>query len=310
MNREQGGGEKEKKKFVGSLELEDEFGKAFKDGNVSKVREFLETYDDAVEVILGGMKVLHLTVERGHVDIVKLLIQNGADVNAVDSEKCTSLHHVASTGHVTIAKLLIQSGADVNALMNGDYFNSEQNFTALHIASKYGHVGVAKVLIQNGADVNAMGLYNETSIHIAAENRHVDVVKLLIQNGGDLNAVPKFNRSALYLACSFHKSVPLTLELLCLGAHIDKKTLNYDKSGLIGKIKERMDKLRNGEHATHLYSNEEKMFMRNLKVCLVVRCKGAAFRTYNAIRSFITFYGIFMAPGYDLGNRTLWKHKI
>ena len=62
----------------------------------------------------------------------------------------TALHFAASNGHVDVAKVLIQNGADVNAVHN------EVKRTALHHAAEYGHVDVAKVLIQNGADVNAV----------------------------------------------------------------------------------------------------------------------------------------------------------
>ena len=64
----------------------------------------------------------------GHVDVAKVLIQNGADVNAVDKDKWTALHFAAEKGHVDVAKVLIQNGADVNAVdekKNGRHFTSQ-----------------------------------------------------------------------------------------------------------------------------------------------------------------------------------------
>ena len=66
--------------------------------------------------------------EKGHVDVAKELIQNGADVNAVNSNKETALHFAAHKGHVEVAKVLIQNGADVNAV--------QKIWTALHIAAR------------------------------------------------------------------------------------------------------------------------------------------------------------------------------
>ena len=59
---------------------------------------------------------LHVAAKNGHVDVAKVLIQNGADVNAVEKDKWTALHLAARNGHVDVAKVLIQNGADVNAV--------------------------------------------------------------------------------------------------------------------------------------------------------------------------------------------------
>ena len=83
-------------------------------------------------------------------DVAKLLIENGADVNAVTDEKDTALHFVAIHGHVDVAALLLQNGADVNAV------HDEKWWTPLGFAAQKGHVDIAKVLIQNGADLNAI----------------------------------------------------------------------------------------------------------------------------------------------------------
>ena len=53
---------------------------------------------------------------KGHVDVAKVLIQNDADVNAVDKWKQSVLMLTAGKGHADVAKVLIQNGADVNAV--------------------------------------------------------------------------------------------------------------------------------------------------------------------------------------------------
>jgi ankyrin repeat protein len=97
---------------------------------------------------IGGT-YLHFAAYLGDVDATKRLIQDNADVNAVNEKKLTALHEAALEGHVEIVKVLIQNGADVNAV---NYWKQ----TALHYAALKGHADVAKVLLEKGADVNAV----------------------------------------------------------------------------------------------------------------------------------------------------------
>jgi hypothetical protein len=146
------------------------------------------------------------------------------------------------------------------------------------------------------------------ALHIAVEDGHVDVAKLLIQYGANVNAVDNGGRSVLCFATFDSESVPLTLELLCLGAKIDKKALENDETGLLVPIEKRLEKLRNGERRiTNLCSNEENKFKWNLAFCLTLKAKVPAFRVYYKVRSFITYHGIFMAPGYGLGKESIWR---
>ena len=50
--------------------------------------------------------------------------------------------------------------------------------------------------------------------------------------------------------------------------------------------------------------------MWNLAFSLTIQHRAAAFKVYYTVRSFITFHGIFMAGGYDLGEESIWKRTI
>ncbi len=98
------------------------------------------------------------------------------------------------------------------------------------------------------------------------------------------------------------------LDLLCLGAHIDALAVSEDKTEgkILGKIEERIKLLCDGKRITALYSKEEGIFMWNLAFISVSKYQAAGRRVFSVIRSFITFNGIFMAPGFDLGEGSLW----
>ena len=168
--------------------------------------------------------------------------------------------------------------------------------------------GLRELLDMYGDVMERQIFYGRKALHVAVYEGLVDVMKWLIQNGAEVNAVNNFGQSVLCYASYYSKSVPLTLELLCLGAKIDKKALKKDKTGLLVPIEERLKKLRNGERRImNLCSNEENKYKWNLAFCLTLKYKVAAFKAYYSIRSFITYHGIFMASGYDLGNESIWR---
>ena len=92
----------------------------------------------------------YYTCKAGLIKVTDSLLKNGVDVNRWVKGKYGYALQVASSnnGHEAIAKLLIENGADVNA--QGGYFGN-----ALHAALAWDNKAIAKLLIQNGADVDA-----------------------------------------------------------------------------------------------------------------------------------------------------------
>jgi hypothetical protein len=184
---------------------------------------------------------------------------------------------------------------------------------AIYWVVRKGNVSGLRELLETYDDITERDIDggNWKALHISCALGHVDVAKLLIHKGADVNSVSNAGESVLSYACSVSSSVPLTLELLCHGAKIDKDALERDWTGLLVPIEERLEKLRNGERRiTNLCSNEENKFKWNLAFCLTLKHKVAAFKAYYSIRSFITYHGIFMASGYDLGDESIWKNKF
>ena len=134
---------------------------------------------------------------RGHTEVCRLLIERGANVNAVYYGGWTPLHQAARYGYVDVCRLLIQAKSNVNSVdHNGE--------TPLHCAARYGHIEVCRLLLGRGANVNATNWFGWTPLHLAAFNGHFEVCRLLIGRGADVHATNWFGRTPLDLAIDNH----------------------------------------------------------------------------------------------------------
>jgi ankyrin repeat protein len=93
----------------------------------------------------------------------------------------TPLDRAACQGHPDVVRLLIERGAEVDS-------RDERRWTPLHFASRYGQLEVSRVLVDHGADVNARQRYHCIPMPFSAEFGHLRIVKLLLERGADIDA--------------------------------------------------------------------------------------------------------------------------
>ena len=136
---------------------------------------------------------LFLASTRGHTEIVKMLLQSGAEVNCQEVWGFTPLHGASKSGHFEVAKLLIENGANVSSL-------TKEKWTPLHLATNNGHVEVAELLLQNGANANHQDRNLQSPLHSASMNGNSELVKLLIQNGGNIECSMMERLTPLHLS--------------------------------------------------------------------------------------------------------------
>ena len=117
-------------------------------------------------------------------EAIRLAIQAGADVHAVDDQ---ALRWASRYGHLSVVKVLVKAGADVHA----------DNDRALRYASFHGHLSIVKVLVKAGADVHAD---NDYALRWASFHGHLSVVKVLVKAGANVHAVDDY---ALRFASSY-----------------------------------------------------------------------------------------------------------
>ncbi|KAJ6579081.1 ankyrin repeat domain-containing protein [Mycena vulgaris] len=124
-------------------------------------------------------QALYAASYNGHSQMVQLLIDNGADVNAQGGYFKNALQAASLNGHELVVKLLIDKGANVNA--QGGYFGN-----AMQAASWNGNESMVQLLIDN-ADVNTEGGAYGNALQATSYNGHELIVQLLINKGADVN---------------------------------------------------------------------------------------------------------------------------
>jgi len=143
--------------------------------------QILDLLEDALPV--SASLSLPKAAYDGNADVVRQLIEAGADVNYRQRHDTpTPIHWAAKQGHADVVRLLIEAGADVSAEETAGEFT---RMTPLHWAAS-GHADVVRLLIEAGADVNAMTILG-TPLHLAVAEDNADVVRLLIEAGADVN---------------------------------------------------------------------------------------------------------------------------
>lgn len=123
--------------------------------------------------------VLALAIKANFVDIVKLLVDAGVDVNYQDDQGETALHAAARFGHDTCAKILLDGTKEQKA--NTELAENAYSWTPLFIACVDGALSVVELLIEAGADLERADSSGWTAKEHAALRGHLDIARRLAQ---------------------------------------------------------------------------------------------------------------------------------
>ena len=177
---------------------------------------------DAINVgssshVSRGRTALGVASRKGHIDIVKLLIDEGADVNVNYLDGYTSLQDALSKrGNDEIVELLVEKGANVNV-------QSDRYWSPLMLALwEHFSEHIIELLIAKGADVNANAV-RFPILNIAAIWPSEKIAKLMLAKGADLNAAKQGNTTPLMHAAASNKTDRVRL-FLSSGANVNAWT--------------------------------------------------------------------------------------
>lgn len=128
---------------------------------------------------------IHQAVKEKDAAKVQQLIQGKVDINGKDDQGLTALHYASWMGNEEIIRLLINAKANLNASV------TDTKDTPLHFAVFNGHFNAVELLLVGGANANAQKADGWTPVHLAVAKGQKEILQLLLDKGADVNSVNK-----------------------------------------------------------------------------------------------------------------------
>ncbi len=189
-------------------------------GRADALHEILRQRPSAVATkSADGGSLMHIAVNNGEIEIVKMLLTANCDLRVVDQAGLSPLGRALTRKRMDVAEMLRQHGATENlfdAVCSGDFKTAsallEQDESMVsatnnagicptELAASLGHSDILKLLLDKGASVDVLDVHNKmTLLHLAALANKTNTVRLLIQRGADLEARDRYGFTALHWA--------------------------------------------------------------------------------------------------------------
>jgi len=162
-----------------------------------------------------GGTPLHEAAMQGRLDVARILLDRGAQVNAVSAYN-TPLHLAARAGHQDLVALLVARGADVQAREHRGLSPLDE---AIALPGDWtpARTAIVTLLLQSGADLRGSDGRTTPPLHQAVRRGNATLAELLLAHGADINARDEHGRTALHWAVSDDRME--MVELLGIALH-------------------------------------------------------------------------------------------
>lgn len=149
--------------------------------NSAKITEMLigKADKNIINDSLEGKTPLIIAVGNSYIDTAKILIENGANINAVDFEGWSALSYAVNNGDIEIAKLLLENKAKIK----------DELLIAIKSPIVESSINIMKLLIDNKANINYTDENGFNPLNIAIESGDMELTKFLITNGANVNSL-------------------------------------------------------------------------------------------------------------------------
>jgi ankyrin repeat protein len=226
------------------------------DGDLAAVSECLHRGDDP-NMTAGGHFPLKCAASEGHLRVVELLVERGANFCQMDDSNLTAMAAAASYGYIDVVKTLLgiserraaghssdgRSMALYKAIANGHPNTAElllDHGACVDTRNTSGDGGLTPIMaaaispmspqllaavslaLGRGADVNAVNLRGYTPLHLAVSNNEPELVDLFLDHGANIEARDRRGRTPLLMACDYGNE-RAAIRIMSRGARLDVK---------------------------------------------------------------------------------------
>ena len=144
-------------------------------------------------------------IEKGNLEICECYLTAGMDVNSRDVDGTPMLNIAVRNENIEIVKWLLDNGADVKVI------SEDRGYSPLMDAVWRGNKEITSLLVEKGSDINILSKDGQTMIILAVGANNIEICKILCENGADVDIADTMGMSAYGYAKLFKKEKILSI---------------------------------------------------------------------------------------------------